>query len=107
MEQVRPLHLYVPDLQPARLATPAEVHKRLYPLVVEGAGAQVTWCWAIIPTDSRTRLVSRVRVRVGTRLLLWILAPVIDLPWFMMERQMLHGVARRAEALARSRRDDS
>ena len=76
-------------------------------LVVELAGAEVTWCWAIIPTDSRTRLVSRVRVRVGTRLLLWMLAPAIDLPWFMMERQMLLGIARRAEALAGSRRDDS
>lgn len=77
-------------------------------LVVEPAGAEVTWCWAIIPTDSRTRLVSRVRVRVGsTRLLVWMLAPAIDLPWFMMERQMLHGISRRAEALAGSRRDDS
>jgi hypothetical protein len=76
-------------------------------LVVEPASAEVTWCWAIIPTDSRTRLVSRVRVRVGTQVLLWMLAPAIDLPWFMMERQMLHGIARRAEALAGSRRDDS
>ena len=76
-------------------------HRRA--LVVEPAGAEVTWCWAIIPTDSRTRLVSRVRVRVGTRLLLWMLAPAIDLPWFMMERQMLRGIARRAEALAGSR----
>ncbi len=76
-------------------------------LVVEPAGAEVTWCWAIIPTDSRTRRVSRVRVRVGTRLLLWMMAPAIDLPWLMMERQMLHGIARRAEALAGSRRNDS
>ena len=75
-------------------------------LVVEPAGAEVTWCWAIIPTNSRTRLVSRVRVRIGTRLLLWMLAPAIDLPWFIMERQMLHGIARRAEALAGSRRND-
>jgi hypothetical protein len=76
-------------------------------LVVEPAEAEVTWCWVIIPADhSRTRLLSRVRVRVGTRLLLWMLAPAMDLPWFMMERQMLHGIARRAEALAGSRRAD-
>ena len=49
------------------------------------------------------RLVSRVRLRTGNRWLLWVLAPAIDLPWFVMERQMLRGIARRAEALARSR----
>jgi hypothetical protein len=77
-------------------------------LVVQPAGAEVTWCWAIIPVDdSTTRLLSRVRLRVGTRLPLWTLAPVIDLPWFLMERRMLHGIARRAETLARSRRKDS
>jgi hypothetical protein len=76
-------------------------------LVVQPAGAEVTWCWSIIPIDdSTTRLLSRVRVRVGTRLPLWMLAPAIDLPWFLMERRMLHGIARRAEALARSRRAD-
>jgi hypothetical protein len=31
-----------------------------------------------------------------------MLASAIDLPWFVMERQMLRGIARRAEALARS-----
>ncbi len=76
-------------------------------LVVEPATAEVTWCWAIISIDdSTTRLLSRVRVRVGTRLLLWMLAPVIDLPWFLMERRMLHGIARRAETLAGSRGED-
>ena len=76
-------------------------------LVVEPTSAEVTWCWAIIPIDdSTTRLLSRVRVRVGTRLLLWMLAPAIDLPWFLMERRMLHGIARRAEALAGSRGGD-
>src|SRR4051794_32495689 len=37
MEQVRPLHLYIPDLQPARLAAPAQVHKHEHLLVVESA----------------------------------------------------------------------
>ena len=68
----------------------------------------MTWCWAIIPTSERqARLVSRVRLRTGSRWMLWVLAPAIDLPWFVMERQMLRGIARRAEALARSRGDGS
>lgn len=77
-------------------------------LVVEPVGADVTWCWTIAPTDGRrTQLVSRVRLRVGTRVLQWVLAPAIDLPWFAMERQMLRGIARRAEALAASRRAEA
>ena len=73
-------------------------------LVVEPQGAELTWCWRIIPTaDGHARLVSRVRSRVGKRWLLWALAPAIDMPWFVMERQMLRGIARRAEALVRSR----
>src|SRR5215207_3186660 len=45
MEHVRPLHLDVPDLHPARLSSPAEVHKHEHPLLVEravlvGLGAQ-------------------------------------------------------------------
>jgi len=77
-------------------------------LVVEPAGADVTWCWAIIPTaDGHARLVSRVRLRAGNRWLLLVLAPAIEVPWFVMERQMLRGIARRAEALARARGDAS
>jgi hypothetical protein len=77
-------------------------------LVVEPVSARVTWCWAIVPTaDRQARLVSRVRLRIGGRWLLWVLAPAVDLPWFVMERQMLRGIARRAEALARSRSDAS
>lgn len=77
-------------------------------LVVEPAAEEVTWCWAIVPADeSSTRLISRVRVRFGNPVLPWMLAPAIDLPWLLMERRMLHGVARRAEALARSRRAGS
>jgi hypothetical protein len=34
-----------------------------------------------------------------------VLAPAIDLPWFVMEGQMLQGIARRAETLARSGAD--
>lgn len=76
-------------------------------LVVEPADAEVTWCWALLPEDnSTTRLLSRVRARVGTRTLMRVLGPAVDLPWFLMERRMLHGIARRAEALARSRSAD-
>jgi hypothetical protein len=70
-------------------------------LVVEPAGAEVTWCWALVPVDdSTTRLLSRVRARAGTRMLIWMLSPALELPWFLMERRMLLGIARRAEALA-------
>ena len=83
---------------------PVMIVDRERALVVEPVSAGVTWCWAIIPTaDWQARLVSRVRLRTGSRWMLWVLAPAIDLPWFVMERQMLRGIARRAEALARSR----
>lgn len=87
---------------------PVTIVDRERALVVEPLPAGVTWCWAIIPTaDRHARLVSRVRLRAGSRRLLWVLAPAIELPWFVMERQMLRGIARRAEALARSRGDAS
>jgi hypothetical protein len=44
-------------------------------LVVEPAGGSVTWCWALDGADdSCTRLVSRVRLRVGSRSLSCCLA---------------------------------
>ena len=87
---------------------PVTIVDRERALVVEPVEAEVTWCWAIIPTSDRhARLLSRVRLRTGSRLLLWVLAPVIELPWLVMERQMLHGIAHRAETLARSRADAS
>ena len=87
---------------------PVTIVERERALVVEPVEGGVTWCWAIIPTsDMRARLVSRVRLRTSNRWLLWALAPAIDLPWFVMERQMLRGIARRAEALARARGDTS
>jgi hypothetical protein len=87
---------------------PVVIVDRERALVVEPVSAGVPWCWAIIPTaDRQARLVSRVRLRTGSRWMLWVLAPAIDLPWFVMELHMLRRVARRAEALARSRRDGS
>jgi hypothetical protein len=31
---------------------------------------------------------------------MWLLAPVLDAPWLLMEREMLLGIKRRAESLA-------
>jgi hypothetical protein len=85
---------------------PVVVLQRERALIVEPARTAITWCWLIVPTDSgHARLASRVRFRIGNRLLLWVLAPAIDMPWFVMERQMLRGIARRAEALVESRAD--
>ncbi len=82
---------------------PVSIADPEHALVVQPAGADVTWCWVLDAVDrSHTRLISRVRVRVGSRALLLLLGPLIDLPWFAMERKMLLGIARRAEALAAS-----
>jgi hypothetical protein len=70
-------------------------------LVVEPVPGAVSWAWLLVRVDaSTTRLISRVRVGLGRKPLLLALAPAIDLPWFFMERQMLHGIKRRAERLA-------
>jgi hypothetical protein len=74
-------------------------------LVVEPVAGAVTWCFGLYPTrKGNTRLVSRVRVRVGPRPLMWLMSPLVDLPWFAMERRMLLGIRRRAEALAEEAR---
>jgi hypothetical protein len=70
-------------------------------LVVVPVEGCVSWCWALVPDGAGTRLLSRVRVRVGSRALLAALGPAVDLPWLVMEREMLHGIRRRAEALHR------
>lgn len=73
-------------------------------LVLEPVPGEVSWCFALEPRGAGTRLVSRVRVGVGPPWALRALGPVVDLPWFAMERRMLRGVATRAEGLARERR---
>jgi hypothetical protein len=71
-------------------------------LVVEPVAGQISWAWLLNALDAdTTRLISRVRMRVGSKPLLLALAPAIELPWFLMERGMLHGIKRRAESLAR------
>ena len=76
-------------------------------LVVEPVPGQVTWGWLVraIDTDT-TRLISRVRARVGSKPLMVAFAPAIDLPWFLMERAMLHGIKRRTENVASSPHPD-
>jgi hypothetical protein len=67
-------------------------------LVVVPVEGCVSWCWALVHDGAGTRLLSRVRVRVGSRALLAVLGPAVDLPWLVMEREMLHGSRRRAAA---------
>ena len=69
-------------------------------MVLEPVPGRVSWCFALYPNGDTTRLVSRVRIRIYTRAALWILAPLIDLCWFIMERKMLQGIRQRAENLA-------
>jgi len=75
-------------------------------LVVEPVAGAVSWAWILQIVDaSTTRLVSRVRLRLERKVLLLAFAPAVDLPWFLMERQMLRGIKRRAERLARAAED--
>jgi hypothetical protein len=70
-------------------------------LVVEPVEGAVSWAWILTERDaSTTRLISRVRLCLGHRLLRLVFAPAVDLPWFLMERKMLLGIKHRAERLA-------
>ena len=65
---------------------------------------EATWALSLYPVDEgRTRLVSRVRGRLGKtpKGLLWML--LLDPGQFIMERKMLLEIKRRAESLARQR----
>ena len=44
-------------------------------LVVEGVPGRVSWCFALFPTETGTRLVSRVRMRLYQRLSVWLSRP--------------------------------
>ena len=78
-------------------------------LVVEPVAGVVSWAWILAVHDaSTTRLISRVRVRLGHKPLLVACAPAVDLPWFLMERQdALRHQAPRGIAGARSEVLDS
>ncbi|HET9738719.1 MAG TPA: hypothetical protein VFP78_11430 [Solirubrobacteraceae bacterium] len=82
---------------------PVIVADRNQALVVEPVTGAVSWAWTLSVLDaSTTRLISRVRVRLGHKPLLLACAPAVDLPWFLMERKMLRGIKRRAEGLAQA-----
>lgn len=82
---------------------PVIVADRDEALVVEPVAGQVSWAWLLAVVDAETtRLISRVRLRLGPRLMMLAFAPAVDLPWFLMERGMLIGIRRRAEDLAGS-----
>jgi hypothetical protein len=73
-------------------------------LALEPVAGQVPWCFGLYPVNQRvTRLVSRVRLGVGWAPLLRLLAPAVDLLWWLMERKMLLGIKHRAGSLAASR----
>jgi hypothetical protein len=60
-----------------------------------------TWALGLYPqADGTTRLVSRVRARLPRRLRGWLWRTLLDPGQFVMERKMLLGIRRRAEALA-------
>jgi hypothetical protein len=70
-------------------------------LVLGGDADGVQWTWelALFPTDGqRTRLVSRNRVRVPRTLASTLFMAVIEPAAFIMTREMLLGIKRRAES---------
>jgi len=72
-------------------------------LVLSGAGDGFAWGWqfGLYPVDrTRTRLVSRNRVRVPRTVGSWLFMRVIEPAAFLMTRRMLLGLTQRAEALA-------
>ena len=72
-------------------------------LVLSGAVEGVAWVWqfGLYPVDqTRTRLVSRNRVRVPRTVGSWLFMRVIEPAAFLMTGRMLLGLKRRAETLA-------
>jgi hypothetical protein len=73
-------------------------------LVLEPIAGMVTWSFALVPVDAgTTRLVTRVRFRVGETVGDRLMLLAMDPAAFMMTRKMLLGIKERAEALARRR----
>ena len=80
--------------------TAIEPHRAL---VFSGAadGVACVWQFGLYPVDqTRTRLVSRNRVRVPRTVGSWLFMRVLEPAAFLMTRRMLLGLKRRAEALA-------
>ncbi len=66
-------------------------------LVLEPVPGGVSWAFILRRDDSATRLISRVRIGLGSKVVLSMAAPLVELPWFLMERRMLLGIKQRAE----------
>ena len=72
-------------------------------LVLSGTADGFTWTWqfGLYSLDgTRTRLISRSRVRVSPSVGSWLFMRVIEPAAFLMTRRMLVGLKRRAEGLA-------
>jgi hypothetical protein len=72
-------------------------------LVLSGAGDGFAWVWqfGLYQVDqTRTRLVSRNRVRVPRTVGSWLFMRALEPAAFLMTRRMLLGLKHRAEALA-------
>ena len=84
--------------------TAIEPHRAL---VLSGTGDGFAWLWefGLYPLDeTRTRLVSRNRVRVPRTVGSWLFMRLIEPAAFLMTRRMLLGLKHRAEALAAAQR---
>jgi len=78
------------------------VPQRALVLAYRGEGAEVSQCFGLSPIDgSHTRLVLRVRARLGRTAASFANAAVIEPAEFFMVRRQLLGIQERAEALAR------
>jgi hypothetical protein len=96
-------HLEVGDVIPMGRGPSwrVSVVERGHALVVAPVEDQVSWAFVLYPADgASTRLVSRVRVRMGWPPLMKCLSVAVDIPWFLMERRMLLGIKARAETKA-------
>ena len=73
-------------------------------LVLEPLAGIVTWAFSISPIDrTRSRLVTRVRMRTDASATGRLTMLAMDPAAFIMTRRMLLGIKQRAEALARAR----
>jgi hypothetical protein len=79
-------------------------------LVLSGAANGLVWVWqfGLYPIDpTRTRVVSRNRVRIPRSVRAWLMMRVMEPAAFLMTRRMLLGLKQRAEALAVAEGDRS
>ena len=96
-------HLEVGDVIPMGRGPswPVSIVEPGHALVIAPVEDQVSWAFVLYPAEgASTRLVSRVRVRMGWPPAMKYLSVAVDIPWFLMERRMLLGIKDRAEAKA-------